>query len=107
MATHRDIAGSQQAVRRGSAGGLAPEAADLRRSCRQVVAQWTAESPSQGKYASDHTMIPMLSSAELADLLGEGAATVRCGLRTARHRVLPGEPTGDTLQFPWTPHHMP
>jgi hypothetical protein len=31
MATHRDIGGSQQALWRGFAGGLAPEAAELRR----------------------------------------------------------------------------
>lgn len=51
--------------------------------------------------------IPMLSSAALADPLREDAATVRRGLRTVGHRVLPGKPTGDTLQCPWTPHHMP
>ena len=38
---------------------------------------------------------------------GRAPATVRCGLRTAGHRVLPGKPTGDRLQRPWTPHHMP
>jgi hypothetical protein len=79
MANHRDIAGSQQTLRPEFAGGLAPEAVDLRR----------------------------FMSPGLADLLREGAATVRYGLRTARHRVLPDKPTGDTLQCPWTPHQMP
>jgi hypothetical protein len=51
MANHGDIAGSQQALRPGFAGGLAPEVADLR-----------------------GFMPP-----ELADLLREGAATVRYG----------------------------
>ena len=76
-------------------------------SCRRVVARWTAEPPSQRKYASAHAMIPMLCSPGLADPLREGAATVRCGLRTAGHGVLPGKPTGDTLQCQWTLHHMP
>jgi len=65
--------------RRGREGGLAPDSADSRRFMQPGP----------------------------ADLLREGAATVRYGFRTARHRVLPGEPTGDTLPGPWTPHQMP
>jgi hypothetical protein len=79
MANQGDIAGSRQALRPGFAAGLAPEVAALR-----------------GLMPPGHAGLPR-----------EGAATVRYGQRTARHRVLPGKPTGDTLQGPWTPHQMP